>query len=148
MKKSLTALAVAAVSAPLAIGLTAAPAHASNCDNAYPANSEYVLRISPGYVKVAGPGAAVTLSTRLVRGNLECGPDERVGFWVRLRNKPSFYLARRTLTDSRGLVVREFRPSDEFRWYTDHLTTPTTRVTSVWGLVQFRTIHPDPVNLG
>jgi hypothetical protein len=142
MNKRITALLTALASVPLvavtAIG-TATPAAAADCPNQYPPGNAYGLRISPRYALI-NEDAIVTLSTRLVRGPQECGPGLRVGFWVRLQGEGRFYLARRTTTDNRGLVVRQFFPGDtDFRWFTDYNINAVTRgARSPWGLVQVR----------
>lgn len=140
MKTRLTAILTAAASIPMAAVLstaTASPAAAADCPNQYPPGNAYGLRISPRYAAIQ-EDSVVTLSTRLVRGPQECGPGLKVGFWVRLQNRPSFYLARATETDSRGLVVRNFFPgSTDFRWYTDfNINAVTKGAVSPWGLVQ------------
>lgn len=132
----LTALASIPVATVVAVG-TATPAAAADCPNQYPPGNAYGLRISPRFASIQ-EDSVVTLSTRLVRGPQECGPGLRVGFWVRLQNRPSFYLARATQTDGRGLVVRNFFPgSTDFRWYTDFNVNAVTKgAVSPWGLVQ------------
>jgi len=142
MKKRFTAILTAAASIPMAAVLstaTAAPAAAADCPNQYPPGNAYGLRISPRYALI-NEDSIVTLSTRLVRGPQECGPGLRVGFWVRRQGEGAFYLARRTTTDNRGLVVRQFFPGDtDFRWYTDFNINAVTRgARSPWGLVQVR----------
>ena len=133
--KKLTALALTATAAPLAIGLTAAPAQAAGpCDNAYPPGQFYSLRISPSYALVR-PGSSVTLFTRLVRGNMEC-PGERVGWYTRSRGKAFFVLSRRTTTGPRGLVGQTSVARDDFRWYTDFLSFNRRLAQSPPGLVQ------------
>ena len=137
MKKRFTAILTAAASIPAAAVLsTVAPSPAAaDCVNQYPPGNAYGLRISPSYALIP-EDSIITLSTRLVRGPQECGPGLRVGFWVRQQNRASFYLARRTETDSRGLVTRSFFPgSTDFRWYTDHVSG-SGRTSSRWGLVQ------------
>lgn len=142
MNKRLTAFLTALASVPLlavaAVG-TATPAAAADCPNQYPPGNAYGLRISPSYARIS-PDSIVTLSTRLVRGPQECGPGLRVGFYVRQANRTSFYLARRTETDSRGLVVRRFFPGKtDFRWYTQYNSSAVTvGARSGAGLVQVR----------
>ena len=140
MKKRFTAILTAAASIPAAAVLStvaASPASAGDCFNQYPPGNAYGLRISPAFATIE-EDSVVSLSTRLVRGNQECGPGFRIGYWVRLQNRPSFYLARRTESNSRGLVTRPFFPgSTDFRWYTSfdiNAVTPGAR--SRWGLVQ------------
>lgn len=142
MRKRFTAILTATASLPMAAVLsaaTAAPAAAADCPNQYPPGNAYGLRISPSSA-VIEEDSVVTLSTRLLRGPQECGPGLRLGYWVRLQNRPSFYLARVASTDPRGLVSRTFAPGkNDFRWYTDFNINAVTRgARSPWGLVQVR----------
>jgi hypothetical protein len=132
--KKLTALAVAAVSAPLAIGITASPAQAAVCDGVYPPGQAYGLRISPSYAKVK-KGAALQLFTRLVRGNQEC-PGERVGWYTRGKGGTIYRLSRATTTQGRGLVAQTYIVGNDFRWFTDHLRNNARVAQSPGGLVQ------------
>ncbi|MDP3713067.1 MAG: hypothetical protein Q8R60_11365 [Mycobacteriales bacterium] len=135
--KKLTALAVAAIAAPLAIGISATPAQASDCTAVYPPGQAWKLRISPSYALVK-KGAAIDLGTRLVRGNLECGPGERIGWYTRGRGKTVFNLSRATTGNSRGLVVQRYIARDDFRYFTDHLRGNARVAQSVGGLIQTR----------
>ena len=140
--KKLTALALAAVSAPLAIGLTAAPAQASVCDDFVypPTTAGWGLRISPGYALVR-QGTSIQLFTRLVRtsgtSTREC-PGERVGWYARPRGGLVYKLSRATTTGGRGLVGQTYLVRDDFRWYTDHLENNTRVAESRKGLIQIR----------
>lgn len=135
--KKLTALAVAAIAAPLAVGISAAPAQASDCAGVYPPGQAYKLRISPSYALVK-KGAQIDLSTRLVRGNLECGPGERVGWYTRGRGKTVFNLSRATTGNARGLVIQRYIARDDFRYFTDHVRGNVRVAQSVGGLIQTR----------
>jgi hypothetical protein len=135
--KKLTAVALAAAVAPAAVAISAAPAQASDCTAVYPPGQAWKLRISPSYLLV-NKGTEIRLTTRLVRGNLECGPGERIGIWARNKGATVFKLARATQGDFRGLSAGTFRPQIDFRWYTNHNRNNVEVARSITGLVQTR----------
>lgn len=106
------------------------------------AGDAFVLATSPKPSRGAGRqgdtavrvarGAEVALSARLKRGaangpQKEC-PGERVGFYTRDRGQSQYVLIRGTnvVTDSRGLVFASKIARDDFRFFGNYNTAPTT----------------------
>jgi hypothetical protein len=99
----------------------------------------FALRISPEYVRVR-PGTTVVLSTRLVRGDLSYVPERAVGFYTRPKGGATFVLSRRAVTDDEGLAYGVFRPTGDFRYFTNFNSSATTvGARSPFGLVQVAT---------
>ena len=139
VKTRALALAAAVSVLPVLGVVTASPAAASNCG--YPSSPyPYVLRVSPNQTTTIAKGSSITISTRLVKGNLLCG-GRHVYLYVHGRGEfvngvPSYHLSRTATTDANGLARWTYtNQQTDFRFYT-RLEGTTTHSPTV--LIQVR----------
>jgi hypothetical protein len=126
-------LGAAALSAPLLVLGTAAPAAAASCD--YPPSGSYRLTAFPAYAKV-GPGSIIELGGRLSRNGGDCG-DRRIGIYFRLKGQTSFFLQSRQGTNDQGGWAYRLQPRRDFRYFANYNSSAfTVGARSSIGLVQ------------